>query len=159
LPRRKGLFFIGAAPLVRPLVQKPWGKARTSGEAAALGVVLTARHSLAAHRGGEAATVPARTFCAKPVGVALFLIHYFPAPGELAHLSTRGLLAAWILTLPWSLMLVPLFWALFHDAQHIFFSMFFVTAAAINSFLIMRSVNALCRPASNSGSASRANEL
>ena len=72
------------------------------------------------------------------VGIALFLIHAFPPPGNIAYLSAYGTFAAWLLTLPWSLLLAPLMWALFHDSQNILFSGLFVVAAGANCYLINR---------------------
>ena len=79
------------------------------------------------------------------VGVAVFLIHAFPPPGDIAYLSVDGILAAWLLTLPWSIVLVPLMWSLFHDGQNMIFSVVFVAAAGVNGYLINRLVNGLFR--------------
>jgi hypothetical protein len=79
------------------------------------------------------------------VGVALFLIHAFPPPGDIAYLSVAGALAAWVLTLPWSFLLVPFMWALFHDAQNLMFSIFFIASASANAYFINRIVNSFMR--------------
>ena len=79
------------------------------------------------------------------VGIALFLIHAFPPPGDIAYLSVNGVLAVWVLTLPWSLVLVPFMWALFHDAQNLVFSIFFIAGACANAYFIARIVNSFMR--------------
>ncbi|MCV5863177.1 hypothetical protein OFN36_29650, partial [Escherichia coli] len=51
-------------------------------------------------------------------GAALFLIVAFPPPGDLAYLSVYGLGAIWLLTLPWSMLMILFAWALIHDTQN-----------------------------------------
>lgn len=71
-------------------------------------------------------------------GGAMFLISAFPPPGEMAYLSGYGLLVIWLLTLPWSLVMVLFAWALFHDSQNPVFLLFFAGCVAANVYLLRK---------------------
>ena len=79
------------------------------------------------------------------VGAALLLIVAFPPPGELAYLSIYGLGAIWLLTLPWSMLMILFAWALFHDTQNAIFLLFFAGCAVLNAYLIRRVANGTAR--------------
>lgn len=72
-------------------------------------------------------------------GGAMFLIVAFSPPGEMAYLSVYGVMVIWLLTLPWSLILVLIAWALFHDAQNPVFLLFFASCVVANVYLLRKS--------------------
>jgi hypothetical protein len=78
-------------------------------------------------------------------GAALFLIVAFPPPGELAYLSVYGLGAIWLLTLPWSMLMVLFAWALIHDTQNPIFLLFFAGCAVLNAYIARRITNGIAR--------------
>lgn len=79
------------------------------------------------------------------VGAALLLIVAFPPPGDLAYLSVYGLGALWLLTLPWSMLMVLFAWALIHDAQNPIFLLFFAGCGVLNVYIARRVTNGRAR--------------
>ena len=74
-------------------------------------------------------------------GAALFLIVAFPPPGDRAHLGLYGLVAIWLLTLPWSMVMVIFSWALIHDTGNPVFLLFFAGCAVLNAYIMRRTAN------------------
>jgi hypothetical protein len=83
-------------------------------------------------------------------GGALFLYVAFDGVSGLADLSVVGLGAIWLLTLPWSSVLILFAWALVHsDASNPIFLLFFALCAGLNAYLINLVAGAVSRGASN----------
>lgn len=80
------------------------------------------------------------------VGGALFLYVAFDGVSGLADLSVVGLGAIWLLTLPWSSVMILFAWALAHsDASNPIFLLFFALCAGLNAYLIYRFAGAALR--------------
>ena len=81
-------------------------------------------------------------------GGALFLYVAFYGVSGLNDLSVVGLGAIWLLTLPWSSVLILFAWALVHsDASNPIFLSFFALCAGLNAYLINLVAGAVSRGA------------
>jgi hypothetical protein len=72
-------------------------------------------------------------------GAALSLLFAFSDDvSDSADLSVYGLGAIWLLTLPWSMVLLPFAWALVHNTERPIFVLFFALCAGLNAYIIYR---------------------
>jgi hypothetical protein len=79
-------------------------------------------------------------------GGALYLLVAFgDGVSGSADLDVYGMAAIWLLTLPWSLVLLAFAWAFVHDPEAPFFVLFFAMCAGLNAYLIYRVAGALSR--------------
>jgi hypothetical protein len=81
-------------------------------------------------------------------GGALFPIVAFSDDVSVSgNWSSYGLGAIWLLTLPWSMALLPFAWALAHNTGSPIFVSFFALCAGLNALLINRVAGAVTRGA------------